>query len=89
MSEKELIAKARLLRKVQKQIEEAREKEEALKEEFKAYMGDAEELKAGEYRISWKKVTSVRLDMAALKKALPEVAAAFTKESVSRRFSIS
>ena len=41
---------------------------------------------AGEYKITWKAVTSSRLDTVALKQALPEIAARFTKESTTRRF---
>ena len=51
-------------------------------------MGDAEEIRAGEYRITWKPVTSSRIDTTALKKALPDLAAQFTKTSTVRRFSV-
>ena len=34
-------------------------------------MGDSEELRAGEYRITWKAVKAARIDTTALKKALP------------------
>ena len=60
----------------------------ATKDEIKAAMGEKEALQAGEYKISWKNVTSSRLDTAALKQALPEIAARFTKESTTRRFTI-
>ena len=43
---------------------------------------------AGAFKISWKAVSSSRLDTAALKKALPDVAARFTKVVSSRRFLI-
>ena len=48
----------------------------------------AEELTAGEHRLSWKVVTSARIDTAALKRTLPEIAARFTKESRACRFTI-
>lgn len=47
-----------------------------------------EELRAGEYRITWKAVTASRLDTAALKKALPDVVERFTKTTTSRRFCV-
>ena len=53
-----------------------------------AHMGEREELRAGEYKITWKPVTSSRLDAAALRKALPEVAACFTRTSTARRFCV-
>ena len=37
-------------------------------------MGDRETVQAGEYRVSWKSITSARIDTTALKKALPDVA---------------
>lgn len=76
MSINEMESKARELRQLQSLIEEATAEAEALKDAIKAAMGDAEEVRAGEYRITWKSVTSSRLDTAALKKSLPEVAGA-------------
>jgi predicted phage-related endonuclease len=49
-------------------------------------MGDAEAAYAGEYKITWKTITSSKIDTAALKKALPEVVQAFTRETTTRRF---
>ena len=51
-------------------------------------MGDAESVQAGEYRITWKAITSSRIDTAALKKALPDVAERFSIRSTTRRFSV-
>ena len=81
MSINEMESKARELRQLQSLIEEATTEAEALKDAIKAAMGDAEEIRAGEYRITWKSVTSSRLDTAALKKSLPEVAERFTKQA--------
>ena len=54
----------------------------------KAHVGDTEELTAGAFKVTWKPVTSARLDSAALKKALPEIAERFTKTTTSRRFMV-
>lgn len=86
MSEKELTAKIRQLRKMQRLAEEAQQEAEAIKDEIKAYMGDSEELRAGEYKITWKNVTNARIDTRALTKALPDIAAAFTRSTTTRRF---
>lgn len=51
-------------------------------------MGDSEELRAGEYTITWKPVKSARIDTTALRKALPDVAEAFTKTTTTRRFCV-
>ncbi len=88
MTVKEMESKARELRQLQALIDEAQAEAEAIKDSIKAAMGDAESVQAGEYKITWKTVTSSRLDSAALKKALPEVAARFTKSSTTRRFCV-
>ena len=81
MSINEMEAKARELRQLQALIDEAQAEAEALKDAIKAAMGDSESIQAGEYKITWKAVTSSRIDTAALKKALPDVAERFTKET--------
>ena len=88
MSINELEAKARELRQLQALIEEAQAEAEAIKDVIKAAMGDSESIQAGEYKITWKAVTSSRIDTAALKKALPDVAERFTKETTVRRFTV-
>ena len=77
-----------LLRQLQALIDEAQAEAETIKDAIKATMGTQEAVTAGEYKITWKPVTTSRLDTAALKKALPDVAAAFTKETTVRRFSV-
>ena len=86
MSYKELESKIRELRQLQALIEEAQSEAEAIKDSIKSFMGEDEELHAGEYKITWKPVTSARIDTKALSKALPEVAAAYTKQTTIRRF---
>lgn len=88
MSINEMEAKARELRQLQALIDEAQAEAEALKDQIKAAMGDAESVQAGEYKITWKPVKSSRIDTAALKKALPDVAQAFTRETITRRFCV-
>ena len=88
MSTQDIERKIKLLREMQRMAEEAQAEAEALKDEIKAYMGDSEELTAGEYKITWKPVESSRIDTTALKKALPELAAQFTKTATIRRFCI-
>lgn len=60
----------------------------AAEDAIKQIMGDEETLLAGAFKVSWKTFTSSRLDSAALKKALPEIAAQFTRQTTARRFSI-
>ena len=88
MTIKEMESKARELRQLQALIEEAQAEAESIKDELKAAMGDNDTMQAGEYKITYKTVTSSRIDTTALKKALPDVAQAFTKESTTRRFCV-
>ena len=88
MSINELEAKARELRQLQALIDEAQAEAEALKDAIKAAMGPQEAIQAGEYKVTWKPVTSTRLDAAALRKALPDVAERFTRTTTTRRFTV-
>lgn len=88
MSMNEIESKVRELRQLQALIDEAQAEAESIKDALKAHMGDAEELRAGEYRITWKPVTASRLDTTALRKALPDVAERFTRTTTSRRFCV-
>ena len=88
MSINELEAKVRELRELQALIEEAQAEAEGIRDAIKAHMGEREELRAGEYKITWKPVTSSRLDATALRKALPEVAERFTRSTTVRRFCV-
>ena len=88
MSINELEAKVRELKELQTLIEETQEEAESIKDQLKAHMGEREELRAGGYKITWKPVTSSRLDATALRKALPEVAERFTHSTTVRRFCV-
>ena len=86
MSTNELEMKCRELRQLQNLIEEAQAEAEAIKDAIKARIGDQETVQAGEYKITWKPVTTARLDSKALKAALPDVAERFTRTTTVRRF---
>lgn len=73
MSHHELESKIRELRQLLSLIEEAEAEAETIKDAIKAHMGDSEELRAGEYKVTWKSVKSTRIDSVALRKALPDV----------------
>ena len=88
MSSHELESKIRELRQLQSLIEEAEREAEAIKDTIKAFMGDSEELKAGEYTVTWKPVETVRLDSTALRKASPMLYDLYAKKTTVRRFCI-
>ena len=88
MSTSEIESKVRELQQLQALIEEAQAEAESIKDAIKATMGESEELRAVEYRITWKPVQSARVDTAALRKALPDVAERFTRTTTTRRFCV-
>ena len=88
MSTNELKAKAAELKELKAMREELEAEITAIEEEIKAAMGDQEQITAGPFKITWKPITSSRLDSVALKKALPDVAARFTKTITTRRFTV-
>lgn len=88
MSTAEIESKCRELRELQALIDEAQTEADAIRDALKAAMGDTEELRAGEYKLTWRPVTSVKLDVKALRAALPDVAARFSRESTTRRFCV-
>lgn len=87
MSTNELTSKIRELRELQALIEEAQTEAEAIKDTIKAAMGDNEELRAGEYKVTWKPITSSRFDKAAMIQAFGQSCYdSFCKPVTTRRF---
>lgn len=88
MSVIELNGKVKELRELRRMADEIAAEIESLQDIIKAEMTarDEDEIAGTDWRISWKTVKSSRLDTAALRKAMPDVAAAFTRESMTRRF---
>lgn len=91
MSTTELTAQIESLRALEELIEEAKAEAETLRDAIKQEMlnRDTEELSAGQYIVRWTSVLSQRFDSTALKKVMPEIYKAYTKQVSSRRFSIS
>ena len=88
MSNPNMESKIKELMELKRMKEEIEAEIAAAEDEIKGVMGDEETLLAGAFKVSWKVFTSSRLDSTALKKALPEIAAQFTKTTTARRFSI-
>lgn len=57
-----------------------------IEQELKMYMGDAEKAENNLFRVSWKAVTSNRLDTKTLQEQEPEVYERYLKQTCSRRF---
>lgn len=91
MNKNELISKIEALNEWEALLEEAKAEAEAIRDSIKAEMLelDTEELEAGQYIIRWTSVLTNRFDTTGFKKVHGDLYKAFTKQSASRRFSIS
>ena len=86
MSDRNMEAKVKELMELKRMKEELEAEIEATEQAIKDVMGEEETLIAVAYKVTWKQVVSSRLDGTALKKAMPDIAAQFMKESKVRRF---
>lgn len=88
MSVNDLTAKVNDLRELRRMADELAAEIDAIQDAIKEHMTAAgvDTLAGADYKISWKAVTSQRFDTAAFKKDNPEIAAAYTKATTSRRF---
>ena len=85
----DIVAKVQKLMELRRMAEELQSEIDALQEAVKSFMGSEESMIAGAFKVSYKSVTSSRLDSAALKRDLPNVAALYTKQTTTRRFTVS
>ena len=88
MSQNELSAKILELRELKRLQEELSGEIEAIQDDIKRHMDatQVDTLSGNDWKVTYKAVTSSRLDTSALKKALPDIAAQYTKTTTSRRF---
>ena len=84
----DIITKVQELMELRRMSEELQAEIDALQEAVKSFMGSEETMIAGAFKVSYKSVTSSRLDSSALKRELPDVAARFTKQTTTRRFTV-
>lgn len=90
MSRQDIEGKVQEIRELKRMQEELLAELEALTCEIKAHM-DAEgvdTISGTDWKVTYKAVTSSRIDTSALKKALPDLAQQFTKTTTARRFCI-
>ena len=90
MSTNELNTVARDLKELRLMAEQLDAEIRTLEDAIKAHMTEqgVDTLITTDVKITWKTVTSSRIDTTALKKQLPDVAAVFTRETTSRRFTV-
>ena len=88
MSNPNLEPKIKELMELRRMKEELDNEIASIEDELKQAMGNEETLIAGPFKIDWKTVVSSRIDTAALKKTLPEIAERFMKQTTTRRFCV-
>ena len=88
MSNPSLAPKIKELIELRRMKEELDNEISSIEDEIKQVMGNEETLIAGPFKVDWKTVVSSRVDTTALKKALPEIAERFMKQTTTRRFCV-
>ena len=88
MSNPNMESKVKELMELRRMKEEIEAEIAAAEDEIKGVMGDEETLLAGAFKVDWKTVVSSRIDTAALKKVMPEIAERFMKQTTTRRFCV-
>ena len=88
MSNPTLESRVKELLELKRMREEIDSEISTIEDELKKAMGNEETLIAGAFKLDWKTVITSRIDTPALKKALPEVAERFMKQTTTRRFCI-
>ena len=91
MSTTEMTTKIEALRDLEELIEEAKAEAETLRDEIKAEMltQNTEEMSVGQYIIRWTSILSNRFDTTGFKKMYGDLYKQYTKQTASRRFTIS
>lgn len=91
MTKAEMVKKIEYLNELESYMDEIKAEADTTRDQLKAELAEreTEELIAGNYIIRWTSVLSNRFDTTAFKKIYGELYKAYTKQTASRRFSIS
>ncbi len=91
MSIIEMDSKIKELREFRRMADELQSEIDVLQDAIKAEMIalGVDTLSGTDWKVTWKAVTSNRLDSTAIKKELPDVAARYMKQTTTRRFELS
>lgn len=90
MSINEMDSKIKDLRELRRMADELAAEMETIQDSIKAHMDAAgvDTISGTDWRVTYKAVTSSRIDTATLKKALPDVVERVSKTTTARRFCI-
>ena len=91
MSINEMEAKIAEMQELDKLALEAKEAADSIRDEIKAVMlkEDTSEMTVGRFVVRWTEILSNRFDGTAFKRVMPDVYKAYTKQTTSRRFTVS
>ena len=88
MSNPNMESKIRELMELKRMREELDAEITAAEDEIKRIMGNDDTLLAGAYKVTWTPYTSTRFDSARFKRDHAELAAAYTRTTTARRFTV-
>ena len=88
MSNPNMESKVRELLELKRMKEELEAEITSMEDEIKSVMGEEETLLAGAFRVTWTPYTSSRFDSTRFRKEHADLAAAYTKTTTARRFSV-
>lgn len=71
---------------IEEEMERLTREKQQIEQEVKAFMQDAECAENGQFLVSWKTVSTNRIDAKRLKEEMPEIYKKFCRETKSRRF---
>ena len=82
------VEKINELKAIESRIKALKAEADAIKKEMQDEMGNEEKIDVGAYRVNYTIVISTTLDSTKLKKELPDLWQKYSKENITRRFSI-
>lgn len=82
------VEKINELKAIENRIKALKAEADALKKEMQDEMGNEEHIQVGGYTVNYTIVISTTLDSTKLKKELPDLWNKYSKEGITRRFSI-
>ena len=83
------VAQIRELKNIENEIKALQNKADAIKDAIKAEMGNEEHVKVGGFTVNYTITISTTFDSKKLKKEMPSLWEEYSREGITRRFSIS
>ena len=88
MSANEIQSKARELKELKVMKDELEVEITAIEDALKAAMGEQEEMLCGEYKLTYQTVSTSRFDSARFRREHADLADAYTRATIYRRFCV-